>query len=251
MVHLEKGPCPSSLASENADAKRESMARMIRQGKVPQFRDFDNATYGAPDVRNQLGNDQCHKCAYCESSLGNQDGGEVEHFRPKTAYRQDRTRGAEHKPAYHWLAYEWDNLMVACHACNRRKGTFFPLTDPKQRDIPNENISREDPLLINPYHEDPAQHLEYRGYLLAPLCNADGAEDPKGRTTIDQLELNRPDLLELRRWEWSRFCRDREDLNLSHDQCFNRMEQIRVAEGSAPEDIEFLGMYVHQALRDL
>ena len=58
-------------------------------------------------------------CAYCltERPL------DVEHFRPKGAIDGDDAH-----PGYWWLAYEAENYLLACTACNRdRKGTRFPL----------------------------------------------------------------------------------------------------------------------------
>ncbi len=63
-----------------------------------------------PQVRGLLHSMQGRVCAYCltERPL------DLEHFRPKTGYW--------------WLAYEAENYLLGCTACNRdRKGTQFPL----------------------------------------------------------------------------------------------------------------------------
>ena len=50
-------------------------------------------------------------CAYCEEICK----GEVEHFRPKSAFPE--------------LTYEWDNWLLACTPCNRAKGDKWPSAD--------------------------------------------------------------------------------------------------------------------------
>ena len=66
-----------------------------------------------------------NKCAYCESSLI-ATGGEVEMFRPKLgAIGNDRSdKSPDH---YWWLAYEWENLYLACRDCNLYKASKFQL----------------------------------------------------------------------------------------------------------------------------
>ena len=54
------------------------------------------------------------KCAYCEAPTETVAHGDVEHFRPKSAYW--------------WLAYCYDNYLFACQICNQTyKGNAFPI----------------------------------------------------------------------------------------------------------------------------
>ena len=150
---------------------------------------FDAALYNDLSVRQALARAQHGKCCYCESRSKAFD---VEHYRPKAAVRQERG-GAELRPGYYWLAYEWTNLLYACVFCNQArrdeygdptgKGTLFPLADPARRarshDMP---LAEESPLLLDPYEEDPELHIQYNRSVPRGLT-------AKGRRTIDVLCL--------------------------------------------------------------
>ena len=78
------------------------------------------------------------KCAYCETQLSTSQPIDIEHYRPKQG-AEDLNHKHEHL-FYCWLAYEWDNLLVACMDCNRRrtiegklvgKAQLFPLESPR------------------------------------------------------------------------------------------------------------------------
>ena len=55
-------------------------------------------------------------------------------------------------------------------------------------------LSRERPLLIDPGEEDPRRYIGFRQEIAYPIDN-----HPKGRATIDVLQLNRDELVENRR----------------------------------------------------
>jgi len=117
----------------------------------------------------QLKKETADKCGYCESPI---ERGDVDHFRPKARYW--------------WLVYCYDNFIFSCPVCNqeyksdnfpiRREkykgpvvfsglephelenliGTFAP--DPLDPDAVKSFHALccdEDPLLLNPYVEDP------------------------------------------------------------------------------------------------
>jgi len=58
------------------------------------------------------------KCAYCESKITSIYNGDIEHFRPKGGYCNNRKQPLN-KPGYFWLASEWENLLFACPFCNQ------------------------------------------------------------------------------------------------------------------------------------
>jgi hypothetical protein len=61
----------------------------------------------------QLKEESFGKCAYCEADTSVVAHGDVEHFRPKSAYW--------------WLAYCYDNYTYSCQICNQiYKGDQFP-----------------------------------------------------------------------------------------------------------------------------
>ena len=99
--------------------------------------------YKADDVRDQLCADQHYKCAYCECDL-TKSYNDVEHYRPKSKY--------------HWLGYDWDNLLYSCDLCNRTyKNDSFPLVNEANRVTTPGDLSVEEHLIINPANEDSAR----------------------------------------------------------------------------------------------
>ena len=82
---------------------------------------------------------------------------QIEHYRPKGRLHENN----EHC-GYWWLAYTASNLLLACSHCNRKKSTKFPLLKEEHRvSEPSKDISKEEPLIIDPTTEDPKEHLSY------------------------------------------------------------------------------------------
>lgn len=138
--------------------------------------------YRSTEVKEVLQRLQHNKCCYCERKTS----GQIDHFRPKRAIRQSKGSNRIH-PGYYWLAYQWDNLLLACEDCNLKKSDCFPLEDPGQR-VRNhlDHLDREAPLLLNPYEvADPGEHLTFDGSACRPRT-------ARGRETVTLLELNRP-----------------------------------------------------------
>ncbi len=153
---------------------------------------FDARLYAAPEVKAALQKAQHGKCAFCERQIGADS--DIEHFRPKAAVQQ-RKGGKVQRPGYYWLAYEWSNLLLSCTHCNcRHKRNLFPLLHPRRRaKHHNQALTREEPLLIDPATEDPAQCLDFRDEVIYAI---DG--DKRGEETIRVLGLNREALHEER-----------------------------------------------------
>lgn len=193
MIKLEKNSkVPVNLTSERVTGELDRLERTVVGGGDITYRDFKSELYGAEDVRTTLKTDQHGKCAYCESRLDVSSPTHVEHFRPKTYSQQGKER-IIHRPGYYWLAYDWNNLLAACTVCNQQyKKNYFPLTDDLQRaDWHRKDLSSENPLLINPYTEDPDTHLIFRREIAVGLT-------PKGRTSVEYYGLNRKALLKER-----------------------------------------------------
>jgi uncharacterized protein (TIGR02646 family) len=153
---------------------------------------FSSDIYGHGSVKDALVLAQYKKCCFCERLVGND--GDVEHFRPKSAYVQKKG-GKLNRPGYYWLAYDWDNLYLSCSACNQRqKRNLFPLLDPQARAHEHHyDVSLEKPLFINPGTEEPSQHIGFRGEVPYGI---DGSI--KGKPTIESLKLDRSILNEAR-----------------------------------------------------
>ena len=149
--------------------------------------DFDGDVYGHPTVKSAIKNAQHGKCCYCEQNQKGQYG-DVEHFRPKTAYKI-RRRQALTYPGYYWLCYEWTNLLFACELCNTGyKGNLFPLVDEGSRVTTHTGtITDEEPYLIDPVKINPRKHICFKKNLIDGIT-------PKGKKTIEICGLDRADL---------------------------------------------------------
>lgn len=130
------------------------------------------------------------KCAFCESRVNPELPGVLDHFRPKWA---TRGLGKEYAPDhYWWLAYAWENLYLTCPKCNKNRGPRFPVKGGRISG-PTEDASSEEPLLLDPCHDDPAAHLRFeRSGRVRPLSQ-------RGDVTIDLVALNRSDLVAARK----------------------------------------------------
>lgn len=147
----------------------------------------DSCRYDHPGVRSALRADQHEKCCYCEEKIFGE--GEIEHYRPKKGFTDSSGRWCT--PGYYWLTVEWDNLMWACHSCNcTYKKNHFGLVDEAQRDITGKNIAGEEPLLVDPYKDNPDEHIVFREG--EAVCRPGSL---KGVYTIDKLRLNRTRLI--------------------------------------------------------
>jgi hypothetical protein len=157
------------------------------------------------------------KCVYCETDLDSIRGardlyqpaeedsfprdrtppqvrGSVELFRPREGARG--VDGAAAMLHYAWLAFEWENTMLACAFCVRAKGNRFPVAGTRAAlgVFHPAELAAEGPLLLDPCADFPLQHLvpDLEKGLLIPF-------DQRGATTIEVLNLNRTDLVEARR----------------------------------------------------
>lgn len=118
-----------------------------------------NSRYKTEDVKEKLFALYHHKCAFCETKA---EQLHVEHYRPKKG-----------RHPYHWLAYSWDNLLLACPTCNENKGTKFeiegqrvpPINDSSHLKYINSLSSVyndiERPKLVNPETTEPEDSLEF------------------------------------------------------------------------------------------
>ncbi len=135
----------------------------------------DNAIWG--EVKPAFMAAQHRKCGYCEVKI-TEAAGDVEHFRPKNALWELTAPGAELEDlvnqrgrkynkrfdsGYYWLAYDWDNYLVACATCNQRwKSALFPVQARRTRAPQEGDEHTEHALLLDPFGPlDPAAHLTF------------------------------------------------------------------------------------------
>jgi uncharacterized protein (TIGR02646 family) len=133
------------------------------------------------------------KCAYCEKSLKDADR-HVEHYRPKVPY--------------FWLAFSWDNLLIACKKCNElTNNQFTEYLEGTQLEYNNETLETaqsqiqsynliEKPLIINPEQETEASLKMHFSFDLKAAKIV--VISPQMTATIEVCQLNRKELVELR-----------------------------------------------------
>jgi hypothetical protein len=166
------------------------------------------------DLKKIFLNDIFHeKCAYCEGKVAANFPLDVEHYRPKKEVTENRLSTGHQ--GYFWLAYEWYNLILACRNCNsnhssRCDGEYvpnpgklneFPVSG-KRVTEPSGNpeqwqaeLEGEEPLLLNPYSDNPAEHIAFDDKGVPYPYN----QSERGRQTIKICHLDRFELIEARR----------------------------------------------------
>jgi hypothetical protein len=186
---------------------RKEMYRRIRDEKVDKPADLISEKL-YKDQRDRFLEAFHWKCAYCELKIvPGQRKGDVEHFRPKGRVMGGDGKqvfsAADKHPGYFWLAYHWQNLLPSCLACNRPGEDPQGFASGKWDRFPVENgywaktwrdIVREKPVLLNPWKDDPDEHLVFDD-----PTGVIGYKTDRGRISIDVLGLNRDGLPEARR----------------------------------------------------
>jgi len=256
MNKIEKNSqVPDILLTRGEQLKRELIEQADREES--KF-SFYSEVYAHSTVKECLELDQYNKCAYCER-YRNGDFGDVEHFRPKNGYQQS-SKTPINKPGYYWLAYDWDNMLLSCSECNRVfKKNLFPLRDERKRGVSCRNIEDEEPLLINPVSDNPAQYICFEAHVIKAIT-INETESIKGKMTIDVFKLNdREDLVESRRRKWNEY-QDRIKtisvirlvLNIGiMDDHANELREVLLLQQNSLKDIlsdksEFAGMFKYQ-----
>jgi len=102
--------------------------------------------YRHPDIKQSLKEETGYKCIYCESKIGHNTPGDIEHKIPSSK-----------RPDLH---FTWTNLTIACTECNRRKNDYYVVGDE----------------FLDPYTEDVENQLEHHGPLVLWKTNNTRAE---------------------------------------------------------------------------
>jgi uncharacterized protein (TIGR02646 family) len=156
MIHVKK--IPDKLDFVTADGFKTKLKKEYEKAKehftTGQKETFKFDCYKHPEIKEKLKTIFNGKCAYCDSNITHITAGDIEHFRPKSAYW--------------WLACDWDNLLFACEKCNRTgKNDAFPLLNnvlSKCKYDDNIALAEEDKkerLLLNPCMENPEEFFDY------------------------------------------------------------------------------------------
>lgn len=154
MIRLHRGPPPRGLAGIRAEELRR-IRDARRRGAPYELGD----RYNTEEVRQALYEAQAWKCCYCEIPIQRR-AYPIEHFRPKGKAKHGP--GFPDHEGYWWLTWTWENLMLACPACNSTKLDHFPL-DPRGGVLPRgrKPPGPERAMLIDPTSEDPTASIEF------------------------------------------------------------------------------------------
>lgn len=204
MIAITKSQNPKNIpATLTKQECINSLEKIINLNDPKHKEKIESKIYRAEDVYNKLKSLYHNKCAYCESF---EDQPEIEHYRPKGRVSGDSSHGG-----YYWLAYEWTNLLPACHDCNRQgaKGNFFPIVGTRKyifdkqvngniklssNNLMSPYLQEEKPLLLNPevYGFNPFDYFKFdtTGKIEeAPSKNTFNFQ--QAEATIKIIELNR------------------------------------------------------------
>ena len=144
-----------------------------------------------PDVKEALREVFGEGCAYCEDPISPQTGA-LDHFRPIAS--ADDGQGKTSTDHYGWFAYEWENLLLLCPACQQAKRNLFPTERARAPMLCSwEEAGRsEAPFLLDPCIDDPLRHLAlaHDGTLVA--------RSQRGDLTSKLVDLNRTPVVSAR-----------------------------------------------------
>lgn len=143
------------------------------------------------------------KCAWCEQHCEWKRQLDVEHYRPKAAITRwegspplvsnQPPKEMEVSAGYWWLAFDWNNYMLACGPCNQGwKRNLFPVREPR----PPYGVgmeAHESALLVDPM--TPFRTADHFSWSELGIMNA---VSDRGAATIITCGLNRDPLVALR-----------------------------------------------------
>jgi uncharacterized protein (TIGR02646 family) len=147
MRKLEKMPIPAILDEKHDEWLTQFLADTSNKTKKYRYRH--------EDIKRTLKKETFHKCIYCESKIGHNVPGDVEHIVPTSKIPN--------------LHFNWENLSIACPECNRRKNSYY----------------EEGEEFLNPYADDVESAVEHYGPIMGWANGNSRAE-----ITIKTLELD-------------------------------------------------------------
>lgn len=103
MRRLAKGVIPSVLVEHGASWLADYLSDS--ESATKKFR------YRHAAIKAALREETGWKCVYCESKIGHNTPGDIEHKVPSSKEKN--------------LHFDWSNLTVACTECNRRKSDYY------------------------------------------------------------------------------------------------------------------------------
>jgi len=147
MRNLEKLATPNVLV-ENHDGWLTAFLA-DKTNKTNKYR------YRHPEIKKTLMEETGWKCVYCESKIGHNTPGDIEHKIPSSKVEN--------------LHFNWENLTTACTECNRRKNNYY----------------KEGEEFLDPYNENVENAIQHYGPILGWKIGHERAE-----ITVKILELD-------------------------------------------------------------
>lgn len=149
MRRLDKLDKPQVLETNEA-AWTTEYAEYLANGEKPPSR------WRHPEIKASLSTETNERCAYCDSVMAVVNFPHVEHILPKSKFPD--------------LVVFWRNLTLVCERCNNQKLDYYSDVTP----------------LLDPYEDDPHEHLLFLGHLVVPRPGSD-----RGLMTVQRLGLAR------------------------------------------------------------
>lgn len=147
MRNLEKLATPNVLAENHDEWLTVFLAD--KTNKTNKYR------YRHSEIKATLKEETGWKCVYCESKIGHNTPGDIEHKVPSSKVEN--------------LHFNWDNFTVACTECNRRKNDYY----------------KEGEEFLDPYNDDVENAVQHYGPILGWNNGHERAE-----ITVKTLELD-------------------------------------------------------------
>lgn len=197
MISIKKNAKPLVLVKKAAQWTRELLEEIKKGGDDLKIR---QDKYRNTEIKNALKIETHGKCAYCESKILHIDYGDIEHITPKSV-----------APS---LAFEWENLTLACKICNTKKGNKIDFVDP--------------------YTCNPEEEFDFLGPMIVHRRGRIAAE----RTRIE-LDLNRTALMERRLEAVDRIVTYLDRLDLVEDPEAQKLIKDTVLKTETADDREY------------
>lgn len=163
MISISKIDKPEILEQKDAEWTDELIGKLNNGEDVPKSL---KERYRHPQIKEAVIIETKGKCCYCESVVSHVYPGDIEHIKPKSVFPN--------------LTFEWNNLTFVCSKCNNKKRDYYSQ---------NGNVN-----IINPYIENPLNHLHCFGPMVMHINNS-----KEGEFTWKKLDLNRMSLIERRK----------------------------------------------------
>ncbi len=169
MRFVKRTDKPYSLVVYGMQWTKELLDEIKKKGDYARVREEIKNRYRQADIKEALERMYSSHCCYCESIIGVNTYGRIEHLKPKSL------------PQFYKYAFDWNNLHWCCEVCN----TGYKRT----------NWNFENPIL-DPSADDIAAYLRIN-LQTAEYEAIDG--NLRAKTTIEHTGLNREPLVKARK----------------------------------------------------